>query len=107
MLKIENVVTPSPEQWRSAIMGARNPMNSWDRSDSDFTFLSPDGDPAIGENDLDLMKRLRNAGTDHRKFMRMLPVHMDIVAPFYFWKEFSTYKVGTVANSCSTIHRKI
>ena len=105
MLKIENVVTPSPEQWRSAIMGARNPMNSWDRSDSDFTFLSPDGDPAIGENDLDLMKRLRNAGTDHRKFMRMLPVHMDIVAPFYFWKEFSTYKVGTVANSCSTMHK--
>ena len=86
-------------------MGARNPMNSWDRSDSDFTFLSPDGDPAIGENDLDLMKRLRNAGTDHRKFMRMLPVHMDIVAPFYFWKEFSTYKVGTVANSCSTMHK--
>ena len=105
MLKIENVVTPSPEQWRSVIMGARNPMNSWDRSDSDFTFLSPDGDPAIGENDLDLMKRLRNAGTDHRKFMRMLPVHMDIVAPFYFWKEFSTYKVGTVANSCSTMHK--
>ena len=105
MLKIENVVTPSPEQWRSVIMGARNPMNSWDRSDSDFTFLSPDGDPAIGENDLDLMKRLRNAGTDHRKFMRMLPVHMDVIAPFYFWKEFSTYKVGTVANSCSTMHK--
>ena len=105
MLKIENVVTPSPEQWRSVIMGARNPMNSWDRSDSDFTFLSPDGDPAIGENDLDLMKRLRNAGTDHRKFMRMLPVHMDVIAPFYWWKEFSTYKVGTVANSCSTMHK--
>ena len=84
MLKIENVVTPSPEQWRSVIMGARNPMNSWDRSDSDFTFLSPDGDPAIGENDLDLMKRLRNAGTDHRKFMRMIVVYVDILAPLYW-----------------------
>ena len=105
MLKLENVVTPSPDQWRSAIMGARNAMNSWDRSDSDFTFLSPDGDPAIGENDLDLMRRLRNAGTDHRKFMRMLPIHMDIIAPFYWWKEFSTYKVGTAANSCSTMHK--
>lgn len=81
MIKFENTVTPSPEQWRSAIMGARNAMNSWDRSDSDFTFISPYNDQAIGPNDLDLMMRLRNAGTDHRKFMRMLPVHLDIIAP--------------------------
>ena len=113
MLKIENVVTPSPEQWRSAIMGARNPMNSWDRSDSEFEEHCLENWPHdivttfenLGSNDRDLLMRLRNAGTDHRKFMRMLPVHMDIVAPFYFWKEFSTYKVGTVANSCSTMHK--
>ena len=113
MLKIENVVTPSPEQWRSVIMGARNPMNSWDRSDSEFEEHCLENWPHdivttfenLGPNDLDLMKRLRNAGTDHRKFMRMLPVHMDIIAPFYWWKEFSTYKVGTVANSCSTMHK--
>ena len=113
MLKIENVVTPSPEQWRSVIMGARNPMNSWDRSDSEFEEHCLENWPHdivttfenLGSNDHDLLMRLRNAGTDHRKFMRMLPVHMDIVAPFYFWKEFSTYKVGTVANSCSTMHK--
>ena len=113
MLKIENVVTPSPEQWRSVIMGARNPMNSWDRSDSEFEEHCLENWPHdivttfenLGPNDLDLMKRLRNAGTDHRKFMRMLPVHMDVIAPFYWWKEFSTYKVGTVANSCSTMHK--
>lgn len=113
MLKIENVVTPSPEQWRSAIMGARNPMNSWDRSDSEFEEHCLESWPHntvmtfenLGSNDHDLLMRLRNAGTDHRKFMRMLPVHMDIIAPFYFWKEFSTYKVGTVANSCSTMHK--
>lgn len=105
MLKIENVVTPSANQWRSVIMGARNPMNSWDRSDSDFNFLSPDGDPAIGENDQKLMMNLRNAGTDHRKFMRMIVVYADILAPLYWWKEFDTYKIGTVANSCSTMHK--
>lgn len=105
MLKIENVVTPSANQWRSVIMGARNPMNSWDRSDSDFNFLSPDGDPAIGENDQKLMMNLRNAGTDHRKFMRMIVVYVDITAPLYWWKEFDTYKIGTVANSCSTMHK--
>lgn len=112
MLKIENVVTPSPEQWRSAIMGARNPMNSWDRSDSEFeehclenwhdivtTFEN------LGSNDHDLLMRLRNAGTDHRKFMRMIVVYVDILAPLYWWKEFDTYKVGTVANSCSTMHK--
>ena len=113
MLKIENVVTPSPEQWRSVIMGARNPMNSWDRSDSEFEEHCLKNWPHdivttfenLGSNDHDLLMRLRNAGTDHRKFMRMLPVHMDVIAPFYWWKEFSTYKVGTVANSCSTMHK--
>lgn len=113
MLKIENVVTPSPEQWRATIMGARNPMNSWDRSDSEFEEHCLESWPHdivmtfenFGSNDHNLLIRLRNAGTDHRKFMRMLPVHMDIVAPFYFWKEFSTYKIGTVANSCSTMHK--
>lgn len=112
MIKIENVVTPSPKQWRSAIMGARNAMNSWDRSDSIFELHELEDWPhstimtfEMGPNDHDLLMRLRNAGTDHRKFMRMLPVYADIIAPLYFWKEFSTYKVGTVANSCSTMHK--
>ena len=119
MLKIENVVTPSPEQWRSVIMGARNAMNSWEKSDSLFGFgtvlcndcPNSDKNPCgqncldIGPNDHDLMKRLRNAGTDHRKFMRMITVYVDITAPLYWWKEFDTYKVGTVANSCSTMHK--
>lgn len=104
MIKIENTVTLSAEQWKSAIMGVRNAMNSWNRSDSDFEFISPDGDPAIGKNDISLLMQLRNAGTDHRKFMRMIIVYMDITAPLYWWKEFDTYKVGTVANSCSTMH---
>ena len=101
MIKIENTVSPSPDQWRMAIMGARNPMNSWDRSDSLFW----PGHMRIGENDLDLMKRLIKAGTDHSKFMRFLPVMVDITAPLYWYKEFDTYKVGTVANSCSTMHK--
>lgn len=125
MIKFENVVTPSPEQWRSVIMGARNPMNSWEKSDSfcnpridDCTVCSDrgkcayifeqDGKPYrsnIGSNDLDLMIRLRNAGTDHRKFMRMLTVIVTITAPLYWWKEYDTYKVATVANSCSTMHK--
>ena len=113
MLKIENVVTPSPEQWRSAIIGARNPMNSWDRSDSEFEEHCLENWPHdivttfenLGPNDLDLMKRLRNAGTDHRKYMRMITVYVDITAPLYWWKEFDTYKVGTVVNSCSTMHK--
>lgn len=102
MIKIENITQPSTDQWRMAILGARNPMNSWNKSDS----------PAvrwhrleIGENDLGLMKRLVAAGTDHSKFLRFLPVVMDITAPLYWWKEFDTYKVGTVANSCSTMHK--
>ena len=115
MIKIENVVTPSPDQWESVIMGARNPMNSWDKSDSEFGPFAEENvylqridistDPKIGPNDLDLMMKLRNAGTDHRKFMRMITVYVDITAPLYWWKEFSTYKVGTVANSCSTMHK--
>ena len=112
MIKFEDVVTPSPEQWKATIMGARNPFNSWNRSDSKFhedIDFDPDDYPCgfkLGPNDYDLLKRLRNAGTaDHRKFMRMLPVMVTIKAPLYWWKEFSTYKVGTVANSCSTMHK--
>lgn len=112
MIKIENVILPSPEQWKALIMGARNPMNSWKKSDSRYSCLCMDDKrdcPAepyiIGPNDFDLMTRLRNAGTDHRKFMRMITVYMDVTAPLYWWKEFDTYKVGTVANSCSTMHK--
>lgn len=101
MIKLENTVTPSPEQWQATIRGARNPMNSWGKSDSQFW----PGHMRIGENDLDLMKRLVKAGTDHSKFMRFLPVMVDITAPLYWWKEFDTYKVGTVTNSCSTMHK--
>ena len=111
MLKIENVDVMG---WEAAIRGMRNPMNSWDKSDSHWSHLydSPKAVMIIdenafllGENDFDLMKRLRNAGTDHRKFMRMITVYADITAPLYWWKEFDTYKVGTVANSCSTMHK--
>lgn len=97
--------------WEHAIRGMRNPMNSWEKSDSFNSTAAWDsyrfgeGDPEIGPNDLSLMKRLRNAGTDHRKFMRMITVYVDITAPLYWWKEFDTYKVGTVANSCSTMHK--
>ena len=105
MLKIEHTEVLG---WEHAIRGMRNPMNSWEKSDSWYT--TDDGTPDhpnvhIGLNDLDLMKRLRNAGTDHRKFMRMIAVYVDITAPLYWWKEFDTYKVGTVANSCSTMHK--
>ena len=115
MLKIENTEVMG---WEAAIRGMRNPMNSWDKSDSRFSLLEDCGDcthcnlrfdecneQQIGPNDLDLMTRLRNAGTDHRKFMRMIAVYLDITAPLYWWKEFDTYKVGTVANSCSTMHK--
>lgn len=108
MINIENVVTPSPEQWEALILGARNPMNSWSKCDSGPVF-DDDNDYeigySIGEADCNFMMKLRNAGTDHRKFMRMITVYMDITAPLYWWKEFDTYKVGTVANSCSTMHR--
>ena len=111
MLKIEKTVLPSPEQWEIIIEGMRNPMNSHGRSDSGWepqfdTAQGPvSGEFVIGPNDHDLMMRLSNAGTDHRKFMRMIVVYVDILAPLYWWKEFDTYKVGTVANSCSTMHK--
>lgn len=107
MIKIENTVVPHDEQWKSLILGARNAMNSWDRSDSEFVQVCGDfeWEYHIGNNDLDLMTRLSKAGTDHRKFMRMIVVYADITAPLYWWKEYDTYKVGTVANSCSTMHK--
>ena len=98
MIEFENAEVMG---WEHAIRGMRNPLESWRRSDSHVT----DKGYEIGPNDLDLMKRLRNAGTDHRKFMRMITVYVDITAPLYWWKEFDTYKVGTVANSCSTMHK--
>ena len=100
MIKIENVEVMG---WEAAIRGMRNPMNSWDKSDSHYWESSNRFE--VGPNDLDLMKRLRSAGTDHGKFMRMITVYLDITAPLYWWKEFDTYKVGTVANSCSTMHK--
>lgn len=102
MIKIEKVETYG---WESAIRGMRNPMNSWAKSDTDFESLGPEGVPVIGKNDCDLMRRLANAGNDHGKFMRMITITMDITAPLYWWKEFDTYKVGTVANSCSTMYK--
>lgn len=99
MISLSNAVVFG---WHSAIMGMRNPMNSWNKSDSVFY---SDFSCQIGQNDLDLMKTLIKAGTEHRKFLRMIHVQMDIEAPLYWWKEFDTYKVGTVANSCSTMHK--
>jgi hypothetical protein len=106
MFKVENVETCN---WKAAIRGMRNPLESWDKSDSCFCLVEPDCEAAcafhIGPNDLDLMKRLVNAGTDHSKFMRMITVSFDIVAPLYWWKEFDTYRIGVVRNSCSTMHK--
>ena len=120
MLKIENTDVVG---WEAAIRGMRNPMNSWEKSDSIFvedgeyhdicgnsgpfngTVTDTETFFEMGEKDFDLMMRLRNAGTDHRKFMRTIAVYADITAPLYWWKEFDTYKVGTVANSCSTMHK--
>lgn len=126
MIKFENTQTLG---WEHAIRGMRNPMNSWNKSDSGMVAdcehckYMQDGECTakysagyefntdecynftIGPNDLDLMKRLRKAGTDHRKYLRMITVYVDITAPLYWWKEFDTYKVGTVANSCSTMHK--
>lgn len=130
MLKFEHTEVVG---WEAAIRGMRNPLESWEKSDSDYrkalskkcdecgkymlpnedscdgcwinNYTPPYKDFAVGPNDLDLMKRLRNAGTDHRKFMRMIVVYVDLTAPLYWWKEFDTYKVGTVANSCSTMHK--
>lgn len=108
MLKIENTVTPSADWWKAIVMGARNPYNSWDKSDSYYTeIISLDYQSlfyCLGDNDLELMKKLAKAGDDHGKFLRMIPVVCDITAPLYWWKEMDTYKVGTVADSCSTMH---
>ena len=113
MLKIENTEIVG---WNAAIRGMRNPMNSWNKSDSQ-TCTNCNGcllgqeceryknGTFIGPNDLDLMTRLRNSGTDHRKFMRMITVYFDITAPLYWWKEFDTYRVGVEKNSCSTMHK--
>lgn len=92
MIKIENEDTKG---WEHSIRGMRNPMNSWDKSDS--------WDNNVGKNDMELMRKLSQASTDHRKFMRMIIVYADITAPLYWWKEFDTYKVGTVANSCKQL----
>lgn len=112
MIKIENVDVFG---WEAAIRGMRNPKNSWEKSDSHRCFtdcLDKDNcdehrcdDIILGENDLKLMKTLAKAGSDHGKFLRMINVTCDITAPLYWWKEFDTYKVGTVANSCSTMHK--
>lgn len=111
MIKLEHEVLPSNEQMEFVIEGMRNPMNSWDKSDSGLYCADNYGgyiapiDWELGQNDLSLMHKLSSAGTDHRKFMRMMPVMIRITAPLYWWKEFDTYKVGTVANSCSTMHK--
>ena len=99
MLKVERIEVMNME---NAIRGARNPMNSWARMDSTY---DDDGNFILGENDLGLARRLAIAGSDHRKFLRQIIVSLDITAPLYWWKEFDTYKVGTVANSCSTMHK--
>ncbi|WP_298535720.1 hypothetical protein [uncultured Methanobrevibacter sp.] len=104
MIKVEKI-----DVWgfEHAIRGMRNPLNSWDKSDSNFFYNEEEYemDCIIGRNDLDLMRRLFAAGTEHRKYLRQIIVSMDITAPLYWWKEFDTYKVGTVANSCSTMHK--
>lgn len=106
MIKLENVVLASPEQMEFIIEGMRNPMNSWEKSDSELATAGYDVIGFyLGEADLDLMQRLSNAGTEHRKYMRMMPVYVRITAPLYWWKEADTYKIGTVANSCSTMHK--
>ena len=115
MLKIEKTVLPSPEQWEIIIEGMRNPMNSWDKMDSEFDVdwiddsIWPhiEGNDAVvlGENDHKLMMQLAKGGAVHAKYRRMIPVFLTITAPFYWWKEFDTYKVGTVCNSCSTMHK--
>lgn len=99
MIKIERT---SIMNFDNAIRGARNPMNSWAKLDS---YYNENGEFVFGENDLDLARRLAHAGSDHRKFLRQIFVSVDITAPLYWWKEFDTYKVGTVANSCSTMHK--
>ena len=102
MIRIENVEIYG---WEAAIRGMRNPLNSWDKSDTDWSYMFTFNRLMIGKNDLALMKKLAAAGTDHRKFMRMITVYVDVTAPLYWWKEADTYKVGTVRNSCSTMHK--
>lgn len=119
MIKFENTEVIG---WEAAIRGMRNPMNSWEQSDSGICLDTigchsyradrnhcrsrmENKEFVVGYDDMNLMTRLRNAGTDHRKFMRMIAVYVDITAPLYWWKEFDTYKIGTVANSCSTMHK--
>lgn len=115
-IKFENLVLPSAEQWRAIILGCRNPLNSWEKSDSHYyneyygceKTRECDSLPncyEIGPNDLDLMRRLAGGGPVHAKYRRMITVIVTITAPLYWWKEFDTYKVGTVANSCSTMHK--
>lgn len=101
MLKIEKTVLPDAEQWKIIIEGMRNPMNSWDKSDTDYALFSC----TLGENDYKLMTSLAKGGAVHAKYRRMIPVFLTINAPLYWWKEFDTYKVGTVCNSCSTMHK--
>ena len=113
MIKLEHVVLASPEQMEFVIEGTRNPLNSWNKSDSEVTLITEDiyrqsyvpEEFILGINDHNLMQRLVKTGTDHRKFMRMMPVYVRITAPLYWWKEFDTYKIGTIANSCSTMHK--
>ena len=106
MLEIKRFDTPSPEQWWMIIDGTRNPLNSWDRSDSYIRCDEYEVDDfVLGGDDFNLMKKLAKAGPSHRKYLRMITVYVDINAPLYWWKEFDTYKVGTVANSCSTMHK--
>ena len=112
MLKIEKFVTASPEQWGIIIEGMRNPMNSWGKMDSYTTYENVDTDDGsigevfnMGENDHSLMMNLAKNGPVHAKYRRMIPVWVTLTAPLYWWKEFDTYKVGTVANSCSTMHK--
>lgn len=109
MIKIEEITLPSSEQMGFIIEGMRNPMNSWHKSDSHFYkgYITQgiNVSSELGKKDFDLMKNLAKSGTDHRKFMRMMTVYVRITAPLYWWKEFDTYKVGTVSNSCSTMHK--
>lgn len=102
MIKVENIQVTG---WEPAIRGMRNPMNSWDKSDSLICGYINCPDVIIGDADLSLMQKLFHGGTEHRKFMRMIVVYMDITAPLYWWNEYDTYKVGTVANSSSTMHK--
>lgn len=123
MIKLEHTVLPSPEQMAFVIEGMRNPMNSWDKSDSgyhcahyckeicciectEYDDMCPqNAEYKLGDNDHTLMLKLARAGIDHRKYLRMMPVYVRITAPLYWWKEFDTYKIGTVSNSCSTMHK--